>query len=571
MKNAISVSLGTWLLGLVGPLFADSKVSEADLVLFSDHVISMSEDSFRESASMAVAVNGERISWIGPEKEAAVRIGEATKVMRLGSQSLLPGFIDAHGHASYTAAATQLANLASPPVGPVTDIPSLQEVLRKHIDEKNINPGEWVVGLGYDDSLLLEKRHPERDDLDAVSTDHPILLVHVSGHLVTTNSRGLARGGINSESKNPSGGIIRRKPGTDEPNGVLEESAAYPIRRFMNEPIKDPLVGVREAMRVYAQNGITTVQDGAASPAVVELLKAADRAGFIDLDVLIYPMGQIDGMIAEQDYEFGDYKNRVRVNGVKLMLDGSPQGKTAFISKPYFKPPDGQDSSYRGYPAIPQARIDELISFYLENRIPVLAHANGDAAADMLIEAVRKANPSSDHRTVMIHAQTIREDQLSLMKELGMIPSYFSAHSFFWGDWHRDSVFGLARASRISPTASTVQRNMVFTIHNDAPIVPPNMLRLLWATTNRITRSGKVLGPDQRISAYQALLAITRYAAYQHFEEREKGTLEVGKLADFVVLDRDPLSIPREELLDLQVEMTFSRGKLVFSQDRKVR
>ena len=520
---------------------------------------------------MAVAVNGERISWIGPEKEAAVRIGEATKVMRLGSQSLLPGFIDAHGHASYTAAATQLANLASPPVGPVTDIPSLQEVLRKHIDEKNLNPGEWVVGLGYDDSLLDEKRHPERDDLDAVSTDHPILLVHVSGHLMSTNSRGLARGGINSESKNPSGGIIRRKPGTDEPNGVLEESAAYPIRRFMNEPIKDPLVGVREAMRVYAQNGITTVQDGAASPAVVELLKAADRAGFIDLDVLIYPMGQIDGMIAEQDYEFGDYKNRVRVNGVKLMLDGSPQGKTAFISKPYFKPPDGQDSSYRGYPAIPQARIDELILFYLENRIPVLAHANGDAAADMLIEAVRKANPSSDHRTVMIHAQTIREDQLSLMKELGMIPSYFSAHSFFWGDWHRDSVFGLARASRISPTASTVQRNMVFTIHNDAPIVPPNMLRLLWATTNRITRSGKVLGPDQRISAYQALLAITRYAAYQHFEEREKGTLEVGKLADFVVLDRDPLSIPREELLDLQVEMTFSRGKLVFSQDRKVR
>ena len=324
-------------------------------------------------------------------------------------------------------------------------------------------------------------------------------------------------------------------------------------------------------MRVYAQNGITTVQDGAASPAVVELLKAADRAGFVDLDVLVYPMGQIDGMIAEQDHEFGDYRNRVRVNGVKLMLDGSPQGKTAFISKPYFKPPDGQDSSYRGYPAIPQARIDELISYYLENRIPVLAHANGDAAADMLIEAVRKANPSNDHRTVMIHAQTIREDQLSLMKELGMIPSYFSAHSFFWGDWHRDSVFGLARASRISPTASTVQRNMVFTIHNDAPIVPPNMLRLLWATTNRITRSGKVLGPDQRISAYQALLAITRYAAYQHFEEREKGTLEVGKLADFVVLDRDPLSIPREELLDLQVEMTFSRGKLVFSQDRKVR
>lgn len=571
MKNATLISLCVLQFVLVGPLCAESQAPEADLLLFSDSVIPMSEDSFVDSAPMAIAVNGERISWIGPEKAAAVRIGETTKVVELGSRSLLPGFIDAHGHASYTAAATQLANLASPPVGPVTDISSLQEELRRHIDEKNLMPGEWVVGLGYDDSLLDEKRHPERDDLDAVSTDHPILLVHVSGHLVSANSRGLARGGINSESKNPSGGIIRRRPGTDEPNGVLEESAAYPVRRFMNEPIKDPLVGVREAMRVYAQNGITTVQDGAASPAVVELLNAADRAGLVDLDVLVYPMGQIDGMIAHQDYRFGEYQNRVRVNGVKLMLDGSPQGKTAYMSKAYFKPPDGQDSSYRGYPAIPQTRVDELISFYLANQIPVLAHANGDAAADMLINAVRKVDPVSDHRTVMIHAQTIREDQLTLMKELGMIPSYFAAHSFFWGDWHRDSVFGLERASRISPTASTVQRNMVFTIHNDAPIVPPNMLRLLWTTTNRITRSGKVLGAAQRISNYHALLAVTRYAAYQHFEERDKGTLEVGKLADFVVLDKDPLSVPSAELLDLKVEMTFSRGKLVFDRERTVR
>jgi len=551
---------------LISSCSYEQEVKEADLILTSNKVILITGN--KQAQPLSIAVKNKEIIWIGSHKKAKRIQG---KHIDFGNKAILPGFIDAHGHASYLAFATQVANIASPPVGNINNIKELQAELKKFINDSKLKPGEWVMGLGYDDSLLVEKRHPERDDLDAVSTDHPILLVHVSGHLVTTNSRGLARGGINSESKNPSGGIIRRKPGTDEPNGVLEESAAYPIRRFMNEPIKDPLVGVREAMRVYAQNGITTVQDGAASPAVVELLKAADRAGFIDLDVLVYPMGQIDGMIAEQDYEFGDYKNRVRVNGVKLMLDGSPQGKTAFISKPYFKPPDGQDSSYRGYPAIPQARIDELILFYLENRIPVLAHANGDAAADMLIEAVRKANPSSDHRTVMIHAQTIREDQLSLMKELGMIPSYFSAHSFFWGDWHRDSVFGLARASRISPTASTVQRNMVFTIHNDAPIVPPNMLRLLWATTNRITRSGKVLGPDQRISTYQALLAITRYAAYQHFEEREKGTLEVGKLADFVVLDRDPLSIPREELLDLQVEMTFSRGKLVFSQDRKVR
>jgi predicted amidohydrolase YtcJ len=165
----------------------------------------------------------------------------------------------------------------------------------------------------------------------------------------------------------------------------------------------------------------------------------------------------------------------------------------------------------------------------------------------------------------MIHAQTVREDQLDQMKELKIIPSYFSTHTFYWGDWHRDSVFGNERASRISPTNSTLKRKMPFTVHNDAPIVPPDMIRLLWSTTNRLTRSGKVLGPDQRISTYNALKAMTINAAYQHFEEDIKGTIEVGKLADLVVLSADPLSMPSESLLDLQIVSTFSHGKEIFS------
>ena len=567
MKNSILSSLSVWSVGLLGLFFQGAASSEAEMVLFSDSVITMSSDRAERALPRAVAVNGGLISWVGPHEEATTKIGQSTKVVRLGSKALLPGFIDAHGHVSYTAAATQLANLASPPVGQVVDIRTLQTLLKQYIDERNLEPGEWVVGLGYDDSLLAENRHPDRDDLDAVSTDHPILLIHVSGHLVATNSRGLARGGINSESKDPAGGIIRRRAGTNEPNGVLEESAAYPIRRYMNEPIKDPLASVRQAMRVYAENGITTVQDGAASPEVVSLMRAAGQAGLVDLDVLVYPVGQTNETGVQQAYRFGEYRDRVRVNGVKLMLDGSPQGKTAFMTEPYFKPPHGQTSDYRGYPAIPQARVDELISFYLEQKIPVIAHANGDAAADMLINAVRDARPAHDHRTVMIHAQTVREDQLTLMKGLGMIPSYFAAHSFYWGDWHRDSVFGVERASRISPTASTVGRRMVFTIHNDAPIVPPDILRLLWATTNRLTRTGKVLGSEQRISTYDALLAVTRHAAYQHYEETEKGSIEVGKIADLVVLDRDPLAVSSKELLDLEVEMTVSRGAIVFERD----
>ena len=186
----------------------------------------------------------------------------------------------------------------------------------------------------------------------------------------------------------------------------------------------------------------------------------------------------------------------------------------------------------------------------------------------MLIEAVKNAGITSDHRTIMIHAQTVREDQLDQMKELSIIPSYFSTHTFYWGDWHRDSVFGEDRAMRISPTKSTLNRKMPFTVHNDAPVVPPDMIRLLWSTTNRKTRSGKVLGEEQKISTYSALEAMTINAAFQHFEDDIKGSIEVGKLADLVVLSEDPLSIPVNELLELKIMATYSHGKEIFKNEK---
>ena len=178
------------------------------------------------------------------------------------------------------------------------------------------------------------------------------------------------------------------------------------------------------------------------------------------------------------------------------------------------------------------------------------------------------AEIASDHRTIMIHAQTVREDQLDQMKELKIIPSYFSTHTFYWGDWHRDSVFGEDRARRISPTKSTLNRKMPFSVHNDAPVVPPDMIRLLWSTTNRKTRSGKVLGEEQKISAYSALEAMTINAAFQHFEDDIKGSIEVGKLADLVVLSEDPLSIPVNELLELKIMATYSHGKEIFKNEK---
>ena len=562
IKEMLTINLKTFaiFLGLLVFASCSDAPNEADLILSSSNVILMNEDKDAEPLSIAIA--DKEIVWIGSIKEGKKIQG---KHLDYGDQSILPGFIDAHGHASFVAFSTQVANIASKPVGPVNAIENIQSELREFINKRNLKPGEWVIGMGYDDSLLEEQRHPTREDLDAVSKINPIYLIHVSGHLGAANTLGLSLANITSVSQDPPGGKIRREMNSSQPNGVLEETAAYPVQQLAMTSYKDPMGSVVKAMQVYASNGITTAQDGASNQASIGLLQAADAQNLLTIDVISFPIAQGVPDESIQSLNFGGYSGRLKMGGVKLILDGSPQGKTAYITKPYLVPPHGQDEQYKGYPLIPQDSVDQLINKYSMAEIPIMAHANGDAAADMLLEAVRKSSISSDHRTVMIHAQTVREDQLDQMKELKIIPSYFSTHTFYWGDWHRDSVFGNERASRISPTSSTLKRGMPFTVHNDAPIVPPDMIRLLWSTTNRLTRSGKVLGPDQRISTYDALKAMTINAAYQHFEEDIKGTIEVGKLADLVVLSADPLSMPSESLLDLQIVSTFSHGKEIFS------
>ena len=545
---------------LISSCSLEQEINRADLILSSDKVILMTGD--QKAQPLSIAIKNKKIIWVGSHKNAKNIQG---KHIDFGDQAILPGFIDAHGHASYLAFATQVANLASPPVGGINTIKELQAELRKFIEESNLQPGEWVMGLGYDDSLLSEQRHPTKEDLDAVSTEHPIYLIHVSAHLGAANSLALSLANINTETKDPPGGKIRRYQNSSEPNGVFEETAAYPLQQLAMSAYKDPIGSVKSAMEIYAKNGITTAQDGASSKETIGLMQAADAQGKINVDIISYPIGQ-NGLLKEIDtLSFGSYTGRLKIGGIKLILDGSPQGKTAYLTEPYYKPPHSESDSYKGYPLIPQSEVSKWVKEYAELKIPIMAHANGDAAADMLIEAVKQANMNSDHRTIMIHAQTVREDQLDQMKELKIIPSYFSTHTFYWGDWHRDSVFGEERAMRISPTKSSLDRNMPFTVHNDAPVVPPDMIRLLWSTTNRKTRSGKVLGEEQKISTYAALEAMTINAAYQHFEDDIKGTIEVGKQADLVVLSEDPLSIHPEKLLNLKVVATYSKGTEIFN------
>jgi len=301
----------------------------------------------------------------------------------------------------------------------------------------------------------------------------------------------------------------------------------------------------------------------------IERLRVYAKREPYTADIVVFPWSNFfdDNQLAAIEAE-SSYTNGLRLGGVKFGLDGSPQGRTAFLSQPYNEGPPGAAPDYRAYPTYPAEKFNPKVAQLIERGIPTLVHANGDAAIDMLINGVAAALENRelpDHRTVIIHAQLMRKDQLESTKRLGLVPSYYSAHPFFWGDWHRRS-FGEKRAAFISPAAETARMQIPFTIHNDAPIVPPDMMRLMWIAVNRKTRSDFVLGPDQRLTPTQALHAITLGAAYQYFEEDKKGSITPGKQADLVILERNPLLANPDTLKDISIVETFARGQSVFKK-----
>ena len=553
---------------LLLPAISHTAPGDADIIFVGDNIVTVDTAL---PAPNAVAVEGDEIVAVGSRDEVLKFRGESTRVIELGERALVPGFIDAHGHMPFVGQLINMVNLSSPPVGTVNNMADVVDQLKAHIRERNIAPGDWVYGYGYDDSLIAEGRHPNRDDLDRASKQHPISLMHVSGHLAAVNSAALVAKGVNENTPNPPGGVIRRRPGTNEPDGVMEETAGYIFtgRGIAGDPETMETL-IRQSADLHASYGLTTVQDGGSSLASVALFrKAAARQPFL-VDIVAYPVAnrledeELDGIQPDETYQ-----GAFRVGGIKFVLDGSPQGRTAYLSEPYTEGPPGADKNYRAYLVYPAEEYEKRLARLIRRGMPVLAHANGDGAIDVMIEGVAKAVAGiemPDHRTVIIHAQLTREDQLHRIKALGVVPSYYAAHPFFWGDWHRKS-FGEARAAFISPVARTAELGIPFTVHNDSPVVPPDVMRLMWITVNRKTRSGFVLGPDQRATPMQALHAVTLGAAWQYFEEDRKGSITPGKQADLVILGANPLTIDPDTIKDIPVIETFARGRSVFRSD----
>lgn len=518
----------------------------------------------------AVAVKGGRILAVGTKEDVFKSKGAATKVIDLTGKTMLPGFVDAHGHVFMGGIQALSANLLAPPDGEVKDLVSLVQTLKDwtHANRAIVDKIQLIVGFGYDNAMLAELRHPTREDLDLVSKDIPVCIVHQSGHLFAVNSKALEVCGVTAETPNPAGGVIRRGADGKEPDGVLEETAGFPVvmKLLSRAGAEGAKQFARSGSELWARFGYTTAQEGRSVPAVAKILRAvADENGFKN-DVVTYPDVLVDREFIKKNVT-QEYKNRLRVGGAKLTIDGSPQGFTAWRDRPYYAPVGKYLPGYRGYPAATEEQVISAVDWAYENRIQILTHSNGESASDLLIAAIEAAtrkHGAGDRRSVLIHGQFLRGDQVDSFNRLHVIPSLFPMHTFYWGDWHRDHTVGPALADNISPTGWCVKRGMKFTSHHDAPVAFPNSMRVLDATVTRRSRSGDIIGPDQRVDVMTALKSMTLWPAWQHFEEKTKGSIETGKLADFVILDKDPTAIDPETIDQIKVVETIKEGVTIF-------
>lgn len=549
---------------------SDTGVAE---VYYNGDIITMEGDI--PTYAEAVVVKDGKILFVGNEDEAMKHAGAGHSMKDLEGKTLLPGFIDGHGHMYNTGLLGMAANVLPAPDGPGTDFDAIVKAIKDWTATEDgkflINKMGWIMANGYDDSQLKEKTHPTKEILDRISTTMPVVVIHQSGHLACVNTKALEIMGYNKDTKAVEGGLIRRDK-NGNPNGVLEEAAFFNgllpvVVKKTDEELQ--LKCVQKGQESYAKYGYTTAQEGRSTADATGALAIASKKNKIFIDIVSYPDIIWNKAAVTPEFYKADrsYTNHYRIGGVKLTLDGSPQGKTAWLTKCYHVNPDGQTGCYKGYPIMPDEKVIEYVTTAFKNKWQIMAHTNGDAAIDQFIKAVGaaiKTDGYKDHRSVMIHGQTLRKDQIPMLAKLKILPSLFPMHTFYWGDWHRESVLGPERAAYISPSRDVVDAGMTITSHHDAPVTFPNSLRVLDATVNRVTRSGFILGPNQRLTPYEGLKTLTEWAAIQHFEENNKGTIAVGKLADLVILDRNPLKGDPMTIHEIEVYETIKEGKSVY-------
>lgn len=489
---------------------------------------------------------------------SAPHTSSRTRYVDLKGATMLPAFLDAHSHFSGYA-----NSLLQVPLEEAAGFGEIVAQIRSYLSQNGVPAGVWVIGKGYDHNRLKEGSHPDRILLDEAAPDNPLVIQHQSGHMGVFNTAALQLLNITSDTPCPSGGRIEIRDG--RPTGYLEENAFVSFLQKVPMPsVEDLMASYVRAQEKYASYGITTLQEGMLPLQLVPLYRTLMERNLLKLDVVGYADAKEAGAIMSALPDCRNvYRNHFKLGGMKIFLDGSPQGRTAWMRAPYS---DSRD--YCGYGTLTDEELERFLTLSVRENAQLLAHCNGDAAAAQFLRACQKAEdqglPFKSLRPVLIHGQLLGADQLPAVRQLGVIPSFFVAHVYYWGDIHVQN-FGFRRASRISPAASALAEGIPFTFHQDAPVIQPDMLETLWCSAVRLTKGGVKLDAEA-IPVEEALKAVTIHAAYQYFEENEKGSIESDKRADFVILDKNPLDVDPMELRKIRVLETVKDGETVFER-----
>ncbi|GAA1720333.1 amidohydrolase [Isoptericola hypogeus] len=529
-----------------------------DLILTNATVLTLDA---ADTVADTVIVRDGVIAAVGSSTDLAARPDPGTAVVDLRGTTLVPGFVDGHSHSGTGGSLFRHAAVHAPPAGDVRTVADLLAAMHENLAANDPAPGERLVAWGWFPDDMDDGGQLTADVLDREFPDHRAMVAHVSGHGGVACTRILEDLGYLPGVPDPEGGTIGRYPGTDVPNGVLWEQAWTPLVFDLLAFRPDEFDAM---LAEYARWGTTTVQDGAASWEEVQQMRAHAAASPLPVDVRsLVLFDELEVAIASGlvDTTVGGHT----LQGVKLILDGSPQGKTAFLTEPYLTGGPNGEEDWRGLATMTPATTNRLVELAYRNRVQVYAHVNGDAAVDQLLaahHAAVAAGARPHRRTVPIHSQVMRRDQLDGYAQAGFEPSMFTVHTLMFGDTHLRNL-GLERASGISPMRSAIDAGLRPSNHSDYPVTPINPLLLLWSSVSRTTADGVVLGADERVTPLQGLRALTVDAAYQYGLEHDRGSIEVGKLADLAVLSANPLEVPVDEIRQIEVLRTFKRGVTV--------
>jgi predicted amidohydrolase YtcJ len=528
----------------------------ADYVFVNGEVVTVNPN---DEVAEAVAVEGGRILAVGTTEEILGLRGPRTRMVDLEGNSLLPGFIDAHLH-MILYGTNRLGVDCKNGVG------SVEEMVGRLAERAAEMPaGEWVRGWGYNDQKLSEGRHPTREDLDRVSTDHPVIAGRTCGHISAVNSKALELLGITRETPDPEGGKIERDE-TGEPTGVLKETAhmnAFQESRYSPEQMVEAM-GI--ANDDFVRLGITSVHDaGGYGPEQMRAMYQAIASGRVKVRVYatvcsLNRSEEFVGKMVAAGLVTGVGDERFRVGPAKIFTDGSSSGPTCATREPYASDPDDSGILYYS-----QGEIDGILGSAHEAGFQITAHAIGDRAVEMVMNCIEKAlreHPREDHRHRIEHAGMVPPDLMNRMQRLGIVPIPNPAFFYEFGEGYKKNYGD--RVEHMFPLGDYAERGILAASGSDAPVTVPNPMRGIYCAVTRKTGSGEGVGLSQRTTLLRAIRSFTLNGAYASFEEDRKGSIEPGKLADLVVLDGSILSARSEELLSTRPALTMIGGEVVF-------